>query len=219
MDPDIASVWEGRIFRHPILKIVWLAMQPFTYAFRPLFRQPLPWTRTELIQWVVQIATDAAVLYFMGMTSFMYLLLGTLIGGGLHPMSGHYIAEHYEWAKGYETYSYYGIGNILGWNVGYHNEHHDFPRVPYTKLPELKKLAPEYYDNRPYHTSWVALMWQFIWDPNMTPFRRQIRPFKKAEAKVTQSEVLVRDAAAEDVEIVEDKLAAEAAKNAGSAAN
>jgi sphingolipid delta-4 desaturase len=221
MDPDVASLWEGRIFRNPLLKLVWLIIQPATYAFRPLFLQPLPWTRPELVQWVVQIATDAAVLYFMGFYAFLYLLLGTLIGGGLHPMSGHYIAEHYEWAKGYETFSYYGwFGNFFGWNVGFHNEHHDFPRVPYTKLPALKKLAPDFYDDRPFHTSWVALMWQFVWDPNMTPFRRQIRAYKKNEAKsVTTCDVLMRDAAAEDVETVENNLAALAEKKGASSAS
>jgi len=65
----------------------------------------------------------------------------------LHPMAGHFIAEHYTWEKDptsggyYETYSYYGLGNLLGWNVGYHREHHDLARIPYTKVRRKRFLC------------------------------------------------------------------------------
>ncbi len=42
---------------------------------------------------------DAAVVYFWGVKAIMYLLLGSLLGGGLHPMAGHLIAEHYMFLK------------------------------------------------------------------------------------------------------------------------
>ena len=52
--------------------------------------------------------------------------------------------------------------NVLAYNVGYHNEHHDFPSVPWTRLPALRKMAPEFYDVLPHHTSWPMVTLQFI---------------------------------------------------------
>ena len=95
-------------------------------------------------------------------------------GSGLHPIAGHFIAEHYEFILGQETYSYYGPLNFLIFNVGFHNEHHDFPFVPGSRLHLVKSMAPEYYD-MPSYTSYFKVLYNFIFDPNMGPHSRVVR--------------------------------------------
>ena len=75
-----------------------------------------------------------------------------------------------------ETCSYYGPLNWVTFNVGYHVEHHDFPSIPGSRLPLLSKIAPEYYMNLNYHTSWTNVLWRYITDPKVGPSARVRRP-------------------------------------------
>ena len=65
--------------------------------------------------------------------------------------------------------------NVFVYNVGYHNEHHDFPKVAGSRLPKVREIAPEYYNNLKYHTSWTKVIVDYIADPNMGPFARTMR--------------------------------------------
>ena len=113
----------------------------------------------------------------------MYFLGGTLLSTGLHPMAAHFIAEHYMFEKGYETYSYYGPWNLLTFNVGYHVEHHDFPYIPGSRLPEVKRIAAEFYDPLPQHESWLTVIWEFINQESNGPFARIKRDYEETYGK------------------------------------
>lgn len=171
IDTDVPTDFEVKYFTNPLMKCAWLIAQPLWYAFRPLFMKPKPFVFWEGVNWVAQVAFDAAVIYFFGVKGMVYLWMGTLLGLGLHPSAGHFIAEHYEFIKGQETYSYYGFWNFFNFNVGYHNEHHDFPRIPWTKLAEVKRIAPEYYD-LPSYDSYVSVMIKYVFDKECGPWNR-----------------------------------------------
>ena len=147
-----------------------------------------------MINFIVQLAFDILIGLTLGWHLVFYLIFSTLIVMGLHPMAGHFISEHYimfsedikfdkndtiiegvNASNGQslipETRSYYGPLNWLSFNVGYHVEHHDFPSVPATKLPMIRKIAPEFY-NIYHHTSWIKVIYQYITDPKVGPYAR-----------------------------------------------
>lgn len=203
-DVDLATEWEGRFFNSTGMKLLWLFLQPLFYAFRPSFVRPKPPTRLEILNYAVQIIFDVLILYFIGVKGLVYFLGGTLLCMGLHPMSAHFIAEHYMFDRGYETYSYYGPWNYITFNVGYHMEHHDFPYIPGSRLPEVKRIASEFYDNLPQHYSWFKVLWTFLFNHEMGPYARIKRPYEDVhgdrrhqnpylEADNTMKPVLVGD--------------------------
>ena len=134
-DVDIPTDFEGKFFVNTATKLLWVILQPLFYSIRPFFVRPKPVQGLEIINVILQISIDALVVYFWGIKPLVYMIGGTLLATGLHPMAGHFISEHYMFKEGYETYSYYGPLNYLTFNVGYHNEHHDFPGIPGSKLP------------------------------------------------------------------------------------
>jgi len=179
IDTDIPSRAEGKYVRGPLRKAVWCCCQILTYALRPMFIKPQDFTPNHLYNWVSQIAFDLAIYYFWGYKPLAYFVLCIFLAGGLHPCAGHFISEHYVFPHldaTQETYSYYGPLNWLTWNVGYHNEHHDFCNIAWSRLPALKRLAPEYYDNLAVCDSWIGVIWDYISRPEVGPYNRMKRP-------------------------------------------
>lgn len=136
-DTDIPSEWELATFTTTPLKLLWMICQSLAYALRPVFVNPKPLTKWQVLNAAIILGCDYIIYQYCGLWGFLYLLIGSFVGVGLHPAAGHFIAEHYVFVQGYETYSYYGNLNYVNFNVGYHNEHHDFPKIPWSRLPKV----------------------------------------------------------------------------------
>ena len=172
IDMDIPAYGEARTFRGLAGKFIWAFNQILFYALRPVIVHPIKIQKWQVINLIFQVAAMAIYLPFAGWGGLLYLLISAFFAGSLHPLAGHFISEHYVFKKGQETYSYYGPLNWLAFNVGYHNEHHDFPAIPGSRLPQLKSIAPEFYDSLYSHRSWVKVIFQFVFNPSVGLYSR-----------------------------------------------
>ncbi|PIL27729.1 hypothetical protein GSI_10882 [Ganoderma sinense ZZ0214-1] len=173
IDTDLPTNIELILLNNVLGKVFFATFQIFFYALRPGFVRMQTFTQWHFANLVTQLVFDYVLISAFGIRPFIYLLASSFFAGSLHPLSGHFIAEHYVWdGLEQETYSYYGPLNILAYNVGYHNEHHDFPSVAWTRLPALRALAPEFYDTIPSHPSWPMVIVNFIRDPEVGIFAR-----------------------------------------------
>ena len=182
MDTDIPSRLEGILITSTcycyldrvVRKFLFVFFQIFAYALRPpCVNYSFPSCTWYLVLNIyIHFCFNAYMLVFFHCKMYGFLVLSTFFAGGLHPLAGHFIAEHYTVDRNTETYSYYGILNLVSYNVGYHNEHHDFPTILWSKLPELRKIAPEFYETLLQYTSWTCCIYDYITNDNMGPFCR-----------------------------------------------
>ncbi|KAG8784522.1 hypothetical protein FRC15_003116 [Serendipita sp. 397] len=176
VDTDLPTRIELLLLNNVAGKTFFCTFQILFYALRPgLVRAQKP-TGWHAVNIGIQLVFDAVLVQLGGWKPLIYLIMSSFFAGSLHPCAGHFIAEHYLWdGLEQETYSYYGPLNILAYNVGYHNEHHDFPSIPWTRLPALRALAPEFYDTIPSHPSWPMVIINFIRDSEVGLFARAKR--------------------------------------------
>ncbi len=177
LDADLASRWEAKfIGSSAIGKAFWEMLFPLFQALRPPRLKEIQFANVwTFVNWIVVFGSDILIVYFFGWTSLLYFVFSFFFSIGFHPLGARWIQEHYLVKPPQETYSYYGPLNIFALNVGYHNEHHDFPSVPWNNLPKIRKAAPEHYDTLYYHKSWFKLWIQFLTDPNISLFSRMVR--------------------------------------------
>lgn len=177
LDGDLPNHWEARLINNYFIgKVIWLLFYPIFQAFRlSRLKEIKPFDGWIATNWFIQIVVMFAVYYFFGPKAFVYLLISFFFSVGLHPLGARWIQEHYLTQGDQETYSYYGPMNSLAFNVGYHNEHHDFPSIPWNRLPAVKAQASGHYTSLHSHNSWVKLFFRFLFDKEISLFSRIIR--------------------------------------------
>jgi sphingolipid delta-4 desaturase len=173
-DADLANHWEARLVGNSwYRKAIWLMLFPFFQVTRPPRLKAIKmWDRWFSINLACAVAYDVAIVYFCGWAGFLYLVFAFLFSIGLHPVGARWIQEHYTYDFDQETFSYYGPINRVALNMGYHNEHHDLPSIPWNNLPKLRAMAPEFYNNLKYHSSWSRLLFQFVFDKRYSLYSR-----------------------------------------------
>ena len=174
LDGDMPSRWEARLVGNgTIRKALWMLLFPVFLTLRPAHLRGLKhvcgWT---VLNVVVVFSFDAALWILWGPKAVAYLMLSMFFALGLHPLGARWISEHFVFHPMQETYSYYGPLNLVAFNIGYHNEHHDFPRIPWTRISRVRELAPEWYDGLIAHHSWTRLLIDFIRRPDMGLYSR-----------------------------------------------
>ncbi len=181
LDADVPSRWEARLIGHSSIgKALWLLFYPVFQVTRPYrVKEVRLWDRWTVTNLATQIAADASIWFFLGPKALAYCAMSLFFSVGLHPLGARWIQRHYLTAAGesadQETFSYYGKLNVVAFNVGYHNEHHDFPSVPWNRLPRIRAVAPEAYRSLASHRSWARLLVRFLVDRDLSLFSRMVR--------------------------------------------
>ena len=183
MDSDVPTSWEVRAVENRALrKLLWLLLLPVSYGLlHPAnVRARMPMDRW--LAWnIVSVAIIwAGVIWLLGWSSVLYLLLSTYLATGPHPAGAHILQEHIAFDGGDGMASYYGPVNLVSVNLGYHLEHHDMPAIAGWRLPELRRVAPEFYESHYHHTSRAMGLWRFVFDRRIALDSRPIRNAKPA---------------------------------------
>lgn len=174
VDNDFPTHFEAdKIGNFRFLKFLWLFFYVFFLTLaRGFTEKPNRW---EFINVLVILIADCLLVYYWGLGAIAYLLLSTFFGYSLHPVAGHFIHEHFIFEENQETNSYYGVLNLFCFNVGYHNEHHDFMNIPGRFLPQYYQITASFYKDLKASKSWTLMLLQFILSKKMGAYSRYTR--------------------------------------------
>jgi sphingolipid delta-4 desaturase len=175
-DADLPSVLEARRFgRSPLAKAVWFLAYPVIQLRRTARLRAHP-VLDGLVGWNVALTlgSNVALFFLVGPWGLLYLAVSTFASVGLHPLGARWIQEHYVFRPPQETYSCYSPANVLQLNVGCHVEHHDLPHVAWHRLPQVRRRAPEFYEDLHAHRSWTRLLLTFLFSRRVSLFTRVV---------------------------------------------
>ncbi len=147
-------------------------LKPSDFALSVLADQHLVsgYHRYKIESWAViypllSLTMTGVLFYLGGWPALLYLFLSALfLTGFLHPLVfGLMLANsHFHGHQCYQpSASNYGPINWVTFNFGLHTEHHDFHYIPWFRLPQLRKLAPEFYNDLMQTKSFAALALKF----------------------------------------------------------
>eukprot|EP00013_Stygamoeba_regulata_P023670 CAMPEP_0177645526 /NCGR_PEP_ID=MMETSP0447-20121125/9297_1 /TAXON_ID=0 /ORGANISM="Stygamoeba regulata, Strain BSH-02190019" /LENGTH=309 /DNA_ID=CAMNT_0019148017 /DNA_START=415 /DNA_END=1344 /DNA_ORIENTATION=+ len=173
MDVDCPLAMEVEIVgSSPLRKALWLFFNPAILALRSLWKLQVKGSVWVVGNWIVTLGTGALLAWF-ATPAFVYLAVSTWLSQGLHPSNARVVQRHVRKSgtpndpTDVNTHSYYGPVNAITLNVGYHREHHDFSRIPHSRLPALKALAGEkwYPSSLAHETRGPRAIAEFILNP------------------------------------------------------
>ncbi|KAG5499615.1 hypothetical protein JIQ42_05090 [Leishmania sp. Namibia] len=177
IDSDLPTRFEGRHLSSYVGKFFFITFQVLFYSVRPTVVRRIKFEKLHVINYIVHLLFHVPMFYFWGWWPLFYFSLSTLLGTGWHPLSGHFISEHFVLmgSGDQETFSYYGPLNWVMWNAGYHVEHHDFPNIPWTRIAKLNVIAPEFYVDLHRTKSLPGALFDFVLDPDVNLCSRVVR--------------------------------------------
>ncbi|HMO14343.1 MAG TPA: fatty acid desaturase [Pirellulaceae bacterium] len=177
--PIAAFMLFTQLMRAIVGLIAYFVSLPFTRSFKPnetvlaiLADEHLVsgYHRYKLETWAVTYPLASLSMFillyaFFGWAPLIYLFVTALFTTGfLHPLVFGLILSnsHFHGHNCYQpSSSNYGPINWITFNFGLHTEHHDFHYIPWFRLPKLRKLAPEFYDNLLQTNSYAGLALKF----------------------------------------------------------
>lgn len=146
-------------------------------------------TNIEMRPFIITSAlSNLLMLILLGPWALLYHIWSLSIFLGKFGISnlGQSLSEHPGLDNENPTRSTYGWINKLLFNTGYHNEHHSFPNVPWTRLPQLHQGAPEVF-HAAAEKSYLGCWWDHV-KGDFTPSRdlelHQTDQSERCEGKV-----------------------------------